>query len=141
MARRDPRLDHLSKMWLFSGCTRKELALIARASDEVHVPSGRVLCDEGRVGQQFFLIVDGKAVVKRKGRKVATLGPGQYFGELALLDRMPRSASVASETEMDLLVLGQREFNGVMEEIPSLARKLLTAMSTRLREADTKLYG
>lgn len=141
MARRDSRLDHLSHMWLFSGCSRKELGLIARASDEVHVPAGRILCDEGRVGQQFFLIIDGKAVVKRKGRKVATLGPGQYFGELALLDRMPRSASVASDTEMDLLVLGQREFNGVMEEIPSMARKLLSAMSVRLREADTKLYG
>ncbi|MGH9302506.1 MAG: cyclic nucleotide-binding domain-containing protein [Acidimicrobiales bacterium] len=140
MARQDSRLDHLSNMWLFSGCSRKELSLIARASDEVQVPAGRVLCDEGRVGQQFFLIINGQAVVKRKGRKIAMLGPGQYFGEQALLDRMPRSASVASHTDMDLLVLGQREFNGVIEQIPSLARKMLSAMSMRLRGADPKVY-
>jgi len=66
------------------------------------------------------------------------LGPGQHFGELALLDRRPRTATVVSESEMDLLVLGQREFNGLLETTPSLARKLMAAMATRLREQDSK---
>ncbi|MGH9090630.1 MAG: cyclic nucleotide-binding domain-containing protein, partial [Acidimicrobiales bacterium] len=83
-------------------------------------------------------IVDGQASVRRNGRRIATLGPGQYFGELALLDRRPRSATVISETEMLLLVLGQRQFNGVLDAVPALSRKLLAAMATRLRESDTK---
>ena len=76
--------------------------------------------------------------MRRNGRRIATLGPGQYFGELALLDRRPRSATVISETEMLLLVLGQRQFNGVLDAVPSLSRKLLSAMATRLRESDIK---
>jgi CRP/FNR family cyclic AMP-dependent transcriptional regulator len=128
----------LSSIWLFSTCTAKEIRTIRRALEEVTVPAGRMLTEEGTIGREFFLIVSGKAAVKRKGRKVATLGPSQYFGELALLDRGPRSATVVSETEMLLLVLGQRQFNGVLDAVPPLARKLLAAMATRLRESDEK---
>ena len=84
--------------------------------------------------------MDGTATVSRKGRKVAKLGPGSYFGELALLDRKPRSATVISDTESLLLVLGQRQFNGIIAAVPSLARKLLAAMADRLREADAKAF-
>jgi CRP-like cAMP-binding protein len=105
------------------------------------VPKGKVLVEEGRIGLEFFLIVDGTAVVTRNGRKVATVGPGDYFGELALLDRRPRSASVVSETEMDLLVLSQRQFNGLLESVPTISRKMLAAMANRLRDADAKAYG
>jgi len=72
--------------------------------------------------------VKGQAAVRRNNRKVATLGPGQYFGEMALLDRRPRSASVISDTDMTLLVLGQRQFNGVLDAVPALSRKMLAAM-------------
>ena len=130
----------LSKIWLFSTCNAKELRTIRRALDEVRVPAGRVLCEEGTIGREFFLIVSGEASVRRNGRKDATLGPGQYFGELALLDRRPRSASVISDTEMDLLVLDQRQFNGLLDAAPPLARKMLAAMATRLREADARAY-
>jgi CRP-like cAMP-binding protein len=91
--------------------------------------------------REFFLIVAGQASVRRNSRKVATLGPGQYFGELALLDRRPRSASVISDTELTLLVLGQHEFNGNLDSVPTLSRKLLAAMSTRQRESDDKAYN
>ncbi len=130
----------LSKIWLFSGSSGKELRMLRRAAEEVHVPGGRVLCEEGTIGREFFFILDGRAAVKRRGRRVATLGPGAYFGELALLDRRPRSATVESETDMNLLVLGQRQFNGVLEAMPSLTRKLLAAMAQRLREADAKAF-
>ena len=75
-----------------------------------------------------------------KTKEIATLGPGQYFGELALLDRGPRSATVIAKSDMDVLVLGQREFTGVLDEVPTLAHKLLTSMAQRLREADAKAY-
>jgi CRP/FNR family transcriptional regulator, cyclic AMP receptor protein len=128
----------LSQIWLFSTSSAKDLRTIRRALEEVTVPSGRVLIEEGTTGREFFLIVSGNAAVRKKGRKVATLGPGQYFGELALLSREPRNATVVAETEMLLLVLGQRQFNGVLDAVPPLARKLLAAMATRLRESDEK---
>ncbi|HEX4539566.1 MAG TPA: cyclic nucleotide-binding domain-containing protein [Acidimicrobiales bacterium] len=138
MARRDVKLEHLGRTWLFSGCNKKELGLIGRASDEVEVDAGRLLCEEGKPGFEFFLILDGRAGVSRGGRKVATLRPGQYFGELSLLDRKPRSATITSETPMQLLVLDQRQFDGLMDQVPGIAHKLLTAMAERLREADAK---
>ena len=131
----------LSKIWLFSTSSAKDLRTIRKALEEVTVPPGRLLCEQGTIGQEFFLIVAGQASVKRNNRKVATLGPGQYFGELALLDRRPRSASVTSDTDMTLLVLGQRQFNGILDSVPPLSRKLLSATATRLREADDKAYN
>ena len=130
----------LSTIWLFSTCSGRDLRTIRRALDEVVVPAGKMLCEEGTIGREFFLIVDGQASVLHDGRRIATLGPGGYFGELALLDRRPRSASVVSDTDMDLLVLDQRGFNGVLDAVPALSRKLMAAMATRLREADARAY-
>jgi CRP/FNR family cyclic AMP-dependent transcriptional regulator len=133
----EPDAD-LGKIWLFSACSAGQLRTIRRAVEEVSVPAGRVLCEEGAIGREFFFIVDGKATVRRGGRKVAMLGPGDYFGELALLDRKPRSATVVSDTPMELLVLEQRRFNGLLDGMPALAHKLLVAMASRLREADAR---
>jgi CRP/FNR family cyclic AMP-dependent transcriptional regulator len=135
---RDSKIDQLAQVRLFSAFNKKELALIARASDEVDVPAGKELVKEGSPGHEFFLILKGEASVRRNGRKVATLGSGQYFGELALLDRGPRNATVVADTPMELLVLGQREFSGVLDEVPILAHKMLTIMAARVREADAR---
>ncbi|MBV8462524.1 MAG: cyclic nucleotide-binding domain-containing protein [Acidimicrobiales bacterium] len=140
MRRKDVYLAHLGKVPLFSACSKRELQTIARASDDVEVPAGKILVEEGKPGHEFFLIIDGNASVKRGKREIAKLGPGQYFGELALLDRGPRSASVVAKDDMEVLVLGQREFAGVIDEVPTLAHKLLTTMAQRLREADAKAY-
>ncbi len=131
----------LKSVWLFSGCSASELRKIRSSLDEVTVPAGKVIVEEGRFGLEFFLIVSGSATVTRNGKKVATLGPGGYFGELALLDRKPRSATVVSDTEMDLVVLSQRQFNSVLQSVPSIARKLLAAMANRVREADAAAFG
>ena len=128
----------LSKIWLFSACSAAQLRTIRKAIEEVEVPAGRVLCEEGTLGREFFFIVSGTASVRRNGRRVTTLGPGRYFGELSLLDRKPRSATVVSETPMTLLVLEQRRFNGLLDDMPTLSHKLLVAMSARLRDADAK---
>src|SRR5271167_1993226 len=101
---RAPQATDLKSIWLFSSCSRSELRKIRSSLDELEVPKGKVLVEEGRIGMEFFIIVSGTAAVTREGKKVATLGAGDHFGELAVLDRRPRSASVESETEMDLLV-------------------------------------
>jgi len=132
------KAQHVSAIWLFSECSGRELKSITKALDEVVVPAGRVLIEEGTLGRELFLIVSGTATVRRKGRKVATVGTGQHFGELALLDHRPRTATVVSESEMTLLVLGQREFNALLDTTPALARKLMAAMATRLRDQDSK---
>jgi CRP/FNR family cyclic AMP-dependent transcriptional regulator len=130
-------LDHLANVPLFTVCSKKDLQRIAKASDEVQVAAGQTLVEEGKPGHEFYLIVEGMASVIRNGRRVAKLGPGQYFGELALLDRGPRSASVKADEDM----LGQREFAGVLDEVPGLAHKLLSSMAMRLREADSRAVG
>lgn len=138
MATKDVKLERLAAVRLFSECSKKELNLIGRASNEAVVPPGTVLCEQGRPGSEFFLILEGEAVVRRNGRKIATLGPGNHFGELALLTHLARDASVEAVTEMRLLVLSQREFAGVLAEVPSVARKMLSIMAQRLYEADSK---
>jgi CRP/FNR family cyclic AMP-dependent transcriptional regulator len=132
----DAKLDRLGKVRLFSACTKKELAQIGKAADEVAVPAGKAIVTEGGAGHEFFMILDGDAKVSRAGKDVATLGEGDYFGELALLDRSPRNATVTAATAMTLLVLGQREFSGVLDELPGLAHKLLVSMAARVREGD-----
>jgi CRP/FNR family cyclic AMP-dependent transcriptional regulator len=138
MPRRDAFLDHLAQVPLFSALSRKELALVARRAEDVTVEAGRVLVSEGSTGSEFFVIIDGTATVTRRGRKVATLGPGDAFGELALLDKAPRNATVTAETPMEVVVLGQREFGGLIDEVPGFARKLLAGMARRLRDSDAK---
>ncbi len=111
---------------------------MARRAEDVQVEPGRVLVTEGSTGSEFFVIIDGSANVSRRGRKVATLGPGDGFGELALLDKAPRNATVTAQTSMEIVVLGQREFGGLIDEVPGFARKLLAGMARRLRESDAK---
>ncbi|HZJ26209.1 MAG TPA: cyclic nucleotide-binding domain-containing protein [Acidimicrobiia bacterium] len=136
MARRGEYLRHLAEVPLFSALSKKDLALLARRGEDVRVEPGAVLCSEGSAGQEFFVILEGTARVSRKGRTITTLGPGGAFGELALLDKAPRNATVTAESEMELVVLGQREFGGLIDEAPGFARKLLAGMARRLRDAD-----
>ena len=141
MARKDTKLDHLSRVPLFSALNKKELQLLGRASDEMKVPAGKVLCQEGTAGHEFYLILDGEVSVKRGKKKINTLGPGALFGEISLLDRGPRNATVTAESDLDVLVLGQREFSGILDEVPGIAHKLLGYMAKRLRESDEKAYS
>jgi CRP-like cAMP-binding protein len=141
MAGRDSYLDHLAKVPLFAACSRKELQSIAKASDEVTVPSDKVLVEQGASGRECFVIVEGTASVRRNGRKVATLGPGSYFGELSLLDKGPRTATVTADTPLTVLVLGPREFSSILDSVPGLSHKLLATLASRVRDLDSKAYG
>lgn len=128
----------LSSVWLFSECSRGELKTIQKKAEPKSVKAGTVVVDEGEVGQTFYYIISGTATVVRNGRKAAELGPGGYFGELALLDRLPRSATVKATSDMELLAIDQKDFNKLLKDSPSTARKLLVATASRLRNADAK---
>ena len=118
MASKQAYLDHLRNVPLFSSCTKKELQTIARATDEITVPAGHELTDQGQIGREAFVIVDGSATVKRNGKKVATLGPGAVVGELSLLDHGPRTATVTTDTDTTVLVIEQRHFMAVLDDVP-----------------------
>lgn len=141
MASRDKYLDHLASVPLFAACSRRELQKIARASDELAIPADKVLVEQGDTGRECYVVVEGTAAVKRNGRKVVSVGPGATIGELSLLDHGPRTATVVAETPMTVLVLGSRQFAGVLEEVPSLARKLMGVLAARVRELDSKAFG
>ena len=133
--------DHLSTVPLFAACSKKELQKIAKATDEIALPEGHVLMEQGHLGREAFVIVEGKAVVKRNGRKIAELGPGSAVGELSLLDRGERTATVTALTDLTVLVIGPREFGAVIDSVPSITGKLLQSMATTIRELDSKVYG
>ena len=141
MAGHSMYLEHLATLPLFSSCSKRDLQKIARAGDEVTVAAGRVLVDQGDIGREAFVILEGTAVVKRNGRKIATLGVGDHFGELALLDRGPRTATVEAESELRVFVLSARKFTSVLDEVPSLTHKLLAALAAMVREFDSRTYG
>jgi CRP-like cAMP-binding protein len=141
MASKRAYLDHLRNVPLFNSCSTKELQTIAKATDELTVPAGHVLTDQGQMGREAFVIVDGSATVKRNGKKVTTLGPGSVVGELSLLDHGPRTATVTADSDSTVLVIEQRHFLGVLEAVPSIARKLLASLAGRVREFDRQYYG
>lgn len=128
--------EQLAGLPLFSACTRRDLQRVSRAVDEVTVPAGTDLTVEGSVGREAFVILSGTASVRRGGEELARLGPGSHFGELALLDGGPRTATVTAEDEMTLLVLSKPAFNAVLDEVPTLAHKLLVSLARRLRESE-----
>ena len=124
---------------MFRALSKRDLGLVARLAEDFKVPAGQVFVREGNRESEFYLIVDGTARVTRGRRTVAKLGPGDYFGELALLDPGPRNATVTAETDMEVLELGSREFGGLLDEVPGIARKVLAGLARRLHEADASV--
>lgn len=130
---KDERIERLRSVPLFAGCNDKQLGFIATRVEDLDFPAGRTLCEQGRSGGDFFIIVAGKAEVRRDGKKVRTMGPGEFFGEIALIDNGPRSATVASTTPMRCLVLGPSQFQDVLYQQADIAVKVLYAVTKRLR--------
>jgi CRP/FNR family cyclic AMP-dependent transcriptional regulator len=135
---RDKHLDYLSKVEIFEAFSRKELAQLGRLAEQIEIAEGKDLTKEGSTGREFFVITKGQAGVYRKGRKVANLGPGKFFGELSLIDGGPRNATVTADSNMEVIVLGQREFLGLLHDVPTMAMKVIKGMASRLRESDAK---
>lgn len=140
LKRRSQKVELLKKVPLFSALSKKELDELAKRTDEITVPAGTDLADQDSAGNQLFFVLDGSVAVRRNSRRVATLGKGEFVGEMALLDGGPRSASLHATTEVTVLVMSRRDFSEVLDLMPSVSRKLLAGLSERLREADRKLY-
>ena len=138
MSRRSELRDGLGQVPLFSACSKRDLQILARHTSVAEVPAETHVVEEGEPGDAFFFIIEGDAGVHRGGRRVASLGPGQYFGELALLVPGPRNATVVAETPLTLGVLGARVFRAVVDDVPTLNEKLLRGIAHRLRELDTR---
>jgi CRP/FNR family cyclic AMP-dependent transcriptional regulator len=136
MPRKKSKTDVLQNVWLFSACSNKELGRVASLVDEAEVPQGAVLTKEGATGREFFAVVDGKATAKLRGKKIASYGPGDFFGEMALLDQGPRSATITADTAMSLYVLDAKSFGTLIDKYPSVARKILRGLAGRLRKAE-----
>lgn len=141
MASKAAQLEHLRSVPLFTGCSKRELQSILKAGDEIVMTAGTLIVDQGQMGREAFVLLDGEVVVRRNGRKVTNLGPGAVIGELSLLDHGPRTASVICETDCTLFVLDQRHFQKAIEQNPGIAMKLLATIAGRVREVDRQSFG
>jgi CRP/FNR family cyclic AMP-dependent transcriptional regulator len=131
---------HLARVPLFAGLSRPELQRIAALTTERRAAAGDVLTREGDPGTELFLVATGEAEVRRRNRRVAVLTAGDVFGELALLDRGRRSATVVAKTPMRLLVLSELDFTALLDEIPALPHKLLALLAARLRATTAQSF-
>ena len=137
--RKDAKLELLASVPLFANLEKQELVAIGRHADEAGPAAGEVIVAKDTSASSSFGIVEGTAEVTRDGQKLADLGPGDFLGEMALLEDLPRSATVTSTSPMRLLEMHRRDFSSVLDEAPHLARKMLATMAHRLRHADEML--
>src|ERR687888_2081082 len=135
----DEKMRHLQKVDIFEDCTKKQLKAVAAISRVIEVPAGTMLTRIGESGEEFFFILDGSASVDVNRRKRGKMGPGQFFGEMSLLDGEPRSATVRADTDMRLLVILRRNFQTLLSEVPEITRTILVVLSRRLREHERAL--
>jgi CRP/FNR family cyclic AMP-dependent transcriptional regulator len=126
------KVDLLKSVPLFAGCTKSELKQLASSTDEVDLREGYVLMREGRPGREFFVLIDGDVKVTAKDKKVADLSGGDWFGEIALLTKVPRTATITATSDVRALVLTDRSFRRVVETMPSIALKVLASVGDRL---------
>jgi CRP-like cAMP-binding protein len=134
----DPKLTLIASVPLFTGFNRREIEAVGRLMDEVDVKDGRVLMREGAAGREFFIVISGSVRVERKGRKINELGPGDFMGEIALIDRGPRTATVIAAEPCRLLVLDIGGFRTLVSKYPSVQGKIMKALAERLREAQPR---
>jgi CRP/FNR family transcriptional regulator, cyclic AMP receptor protein len=128
----DTKVDALKRATLFEGLSRKQLAQLAKVSEDLEVPAGKVLCKEGEVGQEFFVIIDGEAEVTKNGKRLVTRTGGEFFGEIALLEDTPRMATVTALTPLRFFVLTRRDFRQLIRDNPGVELKVLQALARRL---------
>ena len=131
----DAKVEALARAPLFEGLSKKELALLAKSTDDLEVGAGKVPCKEGELGHEFFVIVEGEAEVERGGRKVDTMGPGDFFGEIALVEKSHRTATVTSTTPLRFFVLTGQSFWSLLDHSPQVERKVLRALAKRVLAA------
>jgi CRP/FNR family cyclic AMP-dependent transcriptional regulator len=131
--------DLLAQVPLFAGLSKRELGEVAAIADEISLPAGRTLIEEGDRGREFFVLVEGDAVVTRKGRTINRVSGGAWFGEIALVAHVPRTATVTTESPVRLLVVTEHAFASLIRRIPAIAVKVLATVGERLAEVQKSI--
>jgi CRP/FNR family cyclic AMP-dependent transcriptional regulator len=129
---RDKKIAALKRAPLFAGLSRKELAELAKVTEDVEFDTGKVLCKQGETAREFFVIMEGEVAVRRGRRRLATIGSGEFFGEIALVENLPRTATVTAQTPIRSFVLTRRAFLRLLDEQPRVERKVMRALARRL---------
>lgn len=130
--RKNAKVELISNVPLFAGLSKSELGQVASIADEIDFPQHKVLIREGERGRELFVLLDGEAEVRRKGRKLSTRGKGEFFGEMALISRQPRIATVTTTSAVRALVIRDLEFRALLQQKPQIALKVLEAFAARL---------
>ena len=129
---RNKKAELIGRVPLFSRCSRRQLNEIAAVADEIDLAEGKEMTREGSPGREFFVLLEGTADVKKNGRKLNTLGPGDFFGEIALVSRAPRTATVVATSPVRALVITDRSFRRLLEDSPQVKTRVMEAMAHRL---------
>jgi len=133
MLRKDGKIALLQGVQLFSRCSKTQLAAIASLADLIQMPAGTELITEGAPGREFMIIVQGTGEVRRAGKRIDTIGPGDFIGEIALLSGGPRNATVVTSSDTSLLVVTSRQFWALLEQAPEIQRSVIRALGERLQ--------
>ena len=133
----DTKANALGRCPFFTGLSRKELLELAKVTEDLEVEEGKTLTREGQSGSEFFVIVDGEVSVTKDGSEIRTLGPGDFFGEIALLADTPRTATVTAKTPLRFFVLTRQAFRSLLAHQPELEEKVIKALDERLRPTST----
>lgn len=131
--------EFLARVPIFSHCTADEIAAIAGVAQDSHFHAGQIIVTQGTPGQAFYLIIAGRVEILRDNVSLGAFGPGDFFGEMSLLDQAPRSATIRAIEETTCLMLSSWDFKALLERHPSIAIKLLEVLSRRLRVADERI--
>lgn len=126
------KVSRLKALPLFEDLSRRQLIQVARLTDDLDVPSGTVLCKEGSRGDEFFVIIEGEAGVTRRGQRLATLRSGEFFGEIAVIEPVRRTATVTAVTPLRFFIVSEREFRSLLDANPQIERKVLRTVARRL---------
>ena len=129
----DTKADALAACPFFEGLSRNELLEIAKVTEDLEVEAGKALTREGQSGSEFFVIVDGDVSVTKEGQEIRTLGPGDFFGEIALLEDTPRTATVTAKTPLRFFVLTRQAFRSMLAHQPKLEEKVVAALEERVQ--------
>ena len=128
--------DLLARVPLFRDCETPQLRQIEHLMTTITAPAGRVLTTEGEPGREFIIVLEGEVEVRHGDHVIATRGPGEFFGEIALLDDRPRTATVVAKTPVTMEVLNRAEFGSLLAEFPDLAAQIMATMAQRLAELE-----
>jgi CRP-like cAMP-binding protein len=128
--------DQLARVPLFQGLSKQHLRRIGGLTTQLHQGEGEVIAREGATGNEFIIVLEGELEVRRGDAVVATMGPGDYVGEIALLHNRPRTATVVAKTPVVVEVIGRPEFAALLSDEPEVAREIMATMAQRLDEID-----